>query len=364
MSISKIATCITVTVNRRTGWQQSAIDKGASNIVASATGASRSRLAVQVQLLDLPACKAIKKLFTSLGDDLKYLGAPAGEAKYLIPACRTQQVLELIQRAQTTLDKLKAEFASEYANYLATKELDELATLYNSGNYKPCDQVLADTTITFDIDVVSDSSKYASLFSDEQLVAELTAMNEQKMARVAADAETDLYDSVCDQARRSATIIDKYHSGDGKRCASESACEKLRGVCENVCRLNNTMFVEPSARIHTLITELTLAIPADHELLKQAIAGRAFVDAVNKAIGSTSLVPSVAASEVFDVDAIAVASPAVTTPSEVFDIDALDIDAVVETTPDSDFDVDSDVVAVTAESFDDQLAAGFDIDDF
>lgn len=350
MSISKIATCITVSVNRRTGWQQSAIDKGASTLVANATGAARSRLSVQLKLLDLPACRAIKKLFSSLGEDLGRLGTPAGEAKYLVPACRTQQVLDLIKHAQDSLLSLKAEFASEYANYLATKELDELATLYNSGNYKPCDRVLADTTISFDIDAVSDSSKYASLFSDEQIVAELSAMNDAKLARVAADAENDLYASLCDQATRSMTIIAKYHEGDGKRCASEAACEKLRGVCENVCSLNNSMFAEPSARIHSLINELTLALPSDHELLKNAIDGRKFVDAIKAAIKTT--VPAKA--------------PA-TSPDVAFDIDAIDVEPAPVVVPEATYDVDSDLsapVSTPEPSFDDLLAASFNVDDF
>jgi len=348
MSISKIATCITVTVNRRTGWQQSAVDKGASTLVADATGASRSRLSVQLKLLDLPACRAIKKLFTSLGDDLGRLGTPAGEAKYLVPACRTQQVLDLIQRAQNTLAGLKAEFASEYSNYLATKELSELATLYDSGNYRPCDQVLADTTITFDVDAVTESSRYASLFSDEQLVAELTALNDAKLARVAKDAEQDLYDSLCTQAQRSVTIIAKFHEGDGKRCASETACEKLRAVCENVDGLNETLFAEPSARITKLVNDLTVAIPGDHELLKQPLEGRAFVSAVRAAIGAK-----------------VATTPPVATPDAVFDVDAIEVTQVTEVAPETTYDVDDVLETVPAElSFDDRLAASFDIDDF
>lgn len=346
MSISKIATCITVSVNRRTGWQQSAIDKGASTLVADATGAARSRLSVQLKLLDLPACRAIKKLFSSLGEDLGRLGTPAGEAKYLVPACRTQQVLDLIKHAQDSLLALKAEFASEYANYLATKELDELATLYNSGNYKPCDRVLADTTITFDIDTVSDSSKYASLFSDEQLVAELTALNDAKLARVAAEAEEDLYESLRDQALRSVAIIAKYHDGDGKRCASETACEKLRAVCENVCSLNNTLFADPSARIHSLINELIIALPADHEVLKNAIDGRKFVDAIKTATKAT--VPATAP---------------VTSPDAAFDVDADIVEPTPVVAPEATYDVDSDLSAPEP-SFDELLAASFDVDDF
>jgi len=288
MSIQRIATCLTVAVNRNIGWQQSTTNKDAADTVVASTGAVAGRVSVTTTLLDLPVCASISALYIKIGDKLKTMGTPLGGGKYLVPASYVSDVKQYLDGCKDELEVLKATLGADYATFLATQEQADLGTLFNRKNYTDVDTVLYRTQIKATYELMTESSRFSKLFTDAALIAELEADNDEKLDKVAADAVADLWNTFTDRVIKTRGIVAKYlqNTAKGKRLDAVALCERLRTTAIDIDGLNNAMFITPDAKLGGAISKVLAALPAKPLTLKDAAIGSAFVAALGVAIGS------------------------------------------------------------------------------
>jgi hypothetical protein len=289
MSLQRIATCLTIAVNRNIGWQQTTTNKDAADTVVASTGAVAGRVSVKTVLLDLPVCGAISLLYTQIGEKLKTMGTPLGGGKYLVPASYVAEVKQYLDDCKAKLEVLKTSLEADYAAFLATQEQTDLGTLFDRRNYADVSTVLCRTQIKATYELITESSRFSSMFTDAALIAELEADNNEKLSKAADDAATDLWNTFLDRVIKTRGIVGRYlqNQAKGKRLDAVALCERLKTTALNIDRLNNAMFLTPDPKLSGAISKVLAAVPANPLALKEAAVGSAFVGALGVAIGSS-----------------------------------------------------------------------------
>ena len=290
MSLSKIATCLTVTVTRSIGWQQTSSNKQASEVVASTNNANRKSVSVQTALLgDLPTCQEIIGISREIGKQMRLFGVPIADAKYLIPASRIESVIAYLKSEELRLNALKSALAYEYPHFVANQEQTGLGGLYQANKYADVVDVLEGTAIKYEIDTLCDSSQFSTYFNDSNLIAELAIANDGRLSKLADDVIADLSQLLEKQVLRTLEIVEGFHAGGGtdggKRMGADSVVAKLLQTTQNVKSLNDTMFASPNATIENSVDAIFAAIPKDAETLKDGKPAKQFCDAMKRAIG-------------------------------------------------------------------------------
>lgn len=275
MSLQRIATCLTVAVNRNIGWQQTTTNKDAADTVVASTGAIAGRVSVKTVLLDLPVCGAIGLLYTQIGEKLKTMGTPLGGGKYLVPASYVAEVKQYLDDCKAKLEILKTSLEADYAAFLATQEQTDLGTLFDRRNYADVSTVLHRTQIKATYELITESSRFSSMFTDAALIAELEADNNEKLSKAADDAAADLWNTFLDRVIKTRGIVGRYlqNQAKGKRLDAVVLCERLKTTAINIDGLNNAMFVAPDPKLGGAISKVLAAIPVNPLAAQRSCCG-------------------------------------------------------------------------------------------